>query len=304
MMTSSLRFWSLNLSLAWVVGTGGWVHGQTAGQLSGGTASLSELSRPQLNPVQATGVPSNGLPSVFAPSLPRTAYTRYPWRTNIVTTVFWVGEQPTENNPTPNHKSSWDTKWMENFGGFDNPDPAQRTPDFLPKGFTPGLNPFYVALPYNDCLSYKAHKPEAARIIPWFKTSFVKPGRTVLRGTWLAIRYGNQVCYAQWEDCGPFLTDDPDYVFGNARPKNPHNKGAGLDVAPAVRDYLGMPSGAKVDWRFVDVNEIPAGPWTKYGMNNHFVRIKELRARQEQSLAQAREQELLRLREQRFGSGQ
>ncbi len=304
MMTSSLRFWSLNLSLAWVVGTGGWVHGQTAGQLSGGTASLSELSRPQLNPVQATGVPSNGLPSVFAPSLPRTAYTRYPWRTNIVTTVFWVGEQPTENNPTPNHKSSWDTKWMENFGGFDNPDPAQRTPDFLPKGFTPGLNPFYVALPYNDCLSYKAHKPEAARIIPWFKTSFVKPGRTVLRGTWLAIRYGNQVCDAQWEDCGPFLTDDPDYVFGNARPKNPHNKGAGLDVAPAVRDYLGMPSGAKVDWRFVDVNEIPAGPWTKYGMNNHFVRIKELRARQEQSLAQAREQELLRLREQRFGSGQ
>jgi hypothetical protein len=304
MMTSSLRFWSLNLSLAWVVGTGGWVHGQTAGQMSGGTASLSELSRPQLNPVQATGVPSNGLPSVFAPSLPRTAYTRYPWRTNIVTTVFWVGEQPTENNPTPNHKSSWDTKWMENFGGFDNPDPAQRTPDFLPKGFTPGLNPFYVALPYNDCLSYKAHKPEAARIIPWFKTSFVKPGRTVLRGTWLAIRYGNQVCYAQWEDCGPFLTDDPDYVFGNARPKNPHNKGAGLDVAPAVRDYLGMPSGAKVDWRFVDVNEIPAGPWTKYGMNNHFVRIKQLRARQEQSLAQAREQELLRLREQRFGSGQ
>lgn len=304
MMTSSLRFWSLNLSLAWVVGTGGWVHGQTAGQLSGGTASLSELSRPQLNPVQATGVPSNGLPSVFAPSLPRTAYTRYPWRTNIVTTVFWVGEQPTENNPTPNHKSSWDTKWMENFGGFDNPDPAQRTPDFLPKGFTPGLNPFYVALPYNDCLSYKAHKPEAARIIPWFKTSFVKPGRTVLRGTWLAIRFGNQVCYAQWEDCGPFLTDDPDYVFGNARPKNPHNKGAGLDVSPAVRDYLGMPSGAKVDWRFVDVNEIPAGPWTKYGMNNHFVRIKELRARQEQSLAQAREQELLRLREQRFGSGQ
>jgi hypothetical protein len=304
MMTSSLRFWSLNLSLAWVVGTGGWVHGQTAGQLSGGTASLSELSRPQLNPVQATGVPSNGLPSVFAPSLPRTAYTRYPWRTNIVTTVFWVGEQPTENNPTPNHKSSWDTKWMENFGGFDNPDPAQRTPDFLPKGFTPGLNPFYVALPYNDCLSYKAHKPEAARIIPWFKTSFVKPGRTVLRGTWLAIRFGNQVCYAQWEDCGPFLTDDPDYVFGNARPKNPHNKGAGLDVSPAVRDYLGMPSGAKVDWRFVDVNEIPAGPWTKYGMNNHFVRIKELRARQEQSLAQARERELLRLREQRFGSGQ
>jgi hypothetical protein len=207
---------------------------------------------------------------------------------DIVATVFWVGEQPTANNPTPNHKSSWDVNWAGNFGGYDNPDPAQRNPDYTPKGFRPGLNPFYVALPYNDCVNYKQHKPEAARIIPWFKSSFTKPGRTVLRGTWLAIRYGNKVCYAQWEDCGPFLTHDPDYVFGTARPKNPHNNGAGIDVSPAVRDYLGMPSGAKVDWRFVDVGEIPYGPWATLGMNNHFVRIKELRDRQLRQYAAAR----------------
>jgi hypothetical protein len=278
--------------------TGG-VHGQAITQssstISSGAGSLRGMP---LSP----GATVAG-PKVFAPSLPRTAYTRYPWKTDIVATVFWAGEQPTANNPTPNHQSSWDVNWAKNFGGYDDPDPANRTADYTPKGITPGLNPFYIALPYNDCLSYKKHKPEAASIIPWFKTSFVKPGRSVLRGTWLAIRYGNQVCYAQWEDCGPFLTHDPNYVFGSARPMNPQNKGAGIDVSPAVRDYLGMPSGGKVDWRFVDVGEIPAGPWSKYGMNNHFVRIKELRDRQQQQLATSRIEELRRQREQMFNGG-
>ncbi len=266
---------------------------------------MQPLQAQSLPPVVSGGVPSTtaATPRVFAPTLPRTAYTRYPWKTDIVATVFWVGEQPTANNPTPNHKSSWDVKWAINYGGYDDPDPAKRTEDYTPKGFTPGLNPFYIALPYNDCINYKQHKPEAATIIPWFKTSFVKSGRSVLRGTWLAIRYGNRTCYAQWEDCGPFFTDDPNYVFGNARPKNTSNKGAGIDLSPAVRDYLGLTSGAKVDWRFVDVGEIPPGPWSRYGMNNHFVRIKELRERHQRYLAQNRTEELRQSRDQSFSSG-
>lgn len=244
-----------------------------ATNVTGGTASLSSLSLARQNASASTSG-AQTLPRVFAPTLPRTAYTRYPWKTDIVATVFWIGEDPTANNPTPNHQSSWDQEWKKNYGGFDNPDPAKRTRDFLPVGFTPGLNPFYVALPYNDLINYKAHKPEAEKIIPWFKQSFVKPGTSVLRGTWLAIRYGNRVCYAQWEDCGPFVTDDSNYVFGNSRPKNSANNGAGIDLSPAVRDYLGMSSGAKVDWRFVDINEIPDGPWKNYGSNNHFVRMR------------------------------
>lgn len=266
--------------------------------VSGGTASLSSLSA-----ARQQAPAGQGLPSVFAPTLPRTAYTRYPWKTEIVATVFWIGEQPTENNPTPNDKSSWDVNWAENYGGYDDPDPAKRGDDFTPKEFTPRLNPFYVALPYNDCLTYKSHKPEAPKVIPWFKTSFVKSGRSVLKGTWLAIRYGNQVCYAQWEDCGPFLTDDPDYVFGDARPRNTSNKGAGIDVSPAVRDFLGMPSGAKVDWRFVDVGEIPPGPWSLLGTNNHFVQIQKLREKHQQALASARIEQLRRLRDQSFQTG-
>jgi formylglycine-generating enzyme required for sulfatase activity/serine/threonine protein kinase len=205
-----------------------------------------------------------------APSRPRSPLTRYPWKTDIVATVFWVG------NPLA---SQWDAKWVTNFGGIDHPEPAQRSESYTPIGYTPGLNPFYVALPYNDCTDNEQHKPEAAKIIPWFETSFVKPGQSVLRGTWLALRYESKVCYAQWENCGPFGMDDPLYVFGTERPKNQKNNGAGISVSPAVRDFLGMPGGATVDWRFVNVNEIPSGPWTKLGMNNHFVRIKELRNR-------------------------
>ena len=36
---------------------------------------------------------------------------RYPWKLNIVTTIFWVGERPSGNNPVPNDKSSWDKYW-------------------------------------------------------------------------------------------------------------------------------------------------------------------------------------------------
>ena len=34
---------------------------------------------------------------------------RYPWKSNIVTTIFWIGEKPSGNNPVPNRVSSWDT---------------------------------------------------------------------------------------------------------------------------------------------------------------------------------------------------
>jgi len=198
---------------------------------------------------------------------PWLAKERYPWRTGINTTTFWVGETPTKRNPTPNHSSSWDMKWAKNFGGFDDPDNRS---GYLPAKFTPQQNPFYVALPYNDVTRGK-HKPEASKIIPWFKEAYEKPGKSVLKGRWIAIRYKGKVAYAQWEDCGPFRTDHWQYVFGDERPKPNLNKGAGLDVSPAVRDYLGMKSSDVTDWRFVDFDEVPTGPWAQHGDNNTFV---------------------------------
>lgn len=194
---------------------------------------------------------------------------RYPWKKQIVTTTFWVGETPTKNNPVPNHVSSWDMQWAKNFGGYDDPNPKQRA-NYLPVNFVPKQNPFYVALPYNDKMR-TGHKPEAPQVIPWFKEAYRGSGQSVCKGRWIAIRFGNRVCYAQWEDCGPFRTDHWQYVFGNERPKPNLNKGAGLDVSPAVRDFLEMSSTDVTDWKFVDFDEVPTGPWSTLGDNNTFV---------------------------------
>ncbi len=201
--------------------------------------------------------------------------TVYPWKKSITATVFWIGETPTRNNPTPNNKSSWDQNWQKNFGGFDNPNPKART-GYLPTGITPGQNPFYIALPYNDCINHRMHRPEAARVIPWWKRGPTTPGTSVCKGRWLQIYCPStkKICYAQWEDCGPFVTDDWQYVFGNKRPKNTKNQGAGLDISPAVRDFLGVGNKTTVHWRFIEFSQIPQGPWSKYGTNNPFVNKK------------------------------
>ena len=208
-------------------------------------------------------------PQVFVPTSSRTSTQRYPWKTNIVTTVFWIGEQPTANNPVPNNKSSWDANWSANYGGYDTPDAGSRR-NYIPASFVPRQNPFYVALPYND-VTHGQFKPEAALVIPWFKQSYTGQGQSVCKGRWLAIRKGNRVCYAQWEDCGPFRTDHFQYVFQNERPRPNLNRGAGLDVSPAIRDYLGLQSTDVTDWQFVEVRDVPSGPWRNYGDNNHFV---------------------------------
>jgi hypothetical protein len=184
------------------------------------------------------------------------------WKRNVVTTVFWVGEQPTENNPTPNHKSAWDQNWQANFGGYDDPNSRD---GYLPQGFNPRLNPFYIALPYNDIGKNFRHRPEASRVIPWFWERYQGDGISVCKGRWLAIHHGGKICYAQWEDVGPFETDHHEYVFGNEDARLNRNQGAGLDVSPAVRDYLGMGSGDRVEWKFVEDHEVPAGPWKSAG---------------------------------------
>jgi hypothetical protein len=208
-------------------------------------------------------------PQVFVPTTSRPVTQHFAWRSNIVTTVFWIGEQAGGNNPVPNNRSSWDLNWTSNYGGYDNPEPSARR-NYIPVGFTPRLNPFYFALPYND-VSHGQFKPEAPLVIPWFKQAYTGPGQSVCQHRWIAIRKGNRTCYAQWEDCGPFRTDHYQYVFQNERPKSNLNRGAGLDVSPAVRDYLGLQPTDVTDWKFVDTADVAAGPWRSYGENNHFV---------------------------------
>jgi len=158
---------------------------------------------------------------------------------------------------------------QKNYGGFDDPNPAHRS-NYIPVKFTPRQNPFYCALPYND-KAHTGHRPEAPRVVPWFKEAYQGPAVSTCKDRWVAIRKGNRIAYAQWEDAGPFRTDHCQYVFGDERPKPNLNKGAGLDISPAVRDFLGLKQTDVTDWRFVDFSEVPRGPWSTLGENNTFV---------------------------------
>jgi hypothetical protein len=73
---------------------------------------------------------------------------------------------------------------------------------------------------------------------------------------------------------GPFRADHWQYVFGNERPIPNRNHGLGLDVSPAVRDFLGMSGMDVCDWKFVDLPEVPNGPWALYGDDNTAAQLR------------------------------
>jgi hypothetical protein len=187
------------------------------------------------------------------PFTPLSSFTH----SSIITTIFWVGEAASgDNGYIANTASTWDSAWEQHFGGLD--DPVHRI-GFRTAAFIPKENSFYVALPYSDINNSGNRKPSATMC------PFSQPlrGQDILwcKNCWIAIRHNGKVAYAQWEDAGPFGEDDAAYVFGSAYPTNNRGAKAGLDVSPAVRDYLGLQDVARCDWAFVPAQSIPEGPW-------------------------------------------
>jgi endo-alpha-1,4-polygalactosaminidase (GH114 family) len=182
----------------------------------------------------------------------------YTLHKNITVTIFWTGEPSSEDNGgIANLASAWDSMWMINYGGVDTPD---KRDGYYPAGFTPNENPFYFALPYNDFDENGLKKENLESYIPW-AVKDDNSSLSICKNRWIKIIKGNKVAYAQWEDVGPFGEDDKEYVFGTSLPKNQINQNAGLDVSPAVRDYLGLNDIDTVDWQFVDQEDVPDGPW-------------------------------------------
>jgi hypothetical protein len=182
-----------------------------------------------------------------------------PWHRGIVATVFWVGEDASaDNGGIANHASAWDDDWVRHFGGVD--DPVRRQGGA--PAFAPLENPFYVALPYNDVDDRGVRRVDAHEVVPWAGDARWSHERSMVKNRWVEVRVGDRVAFAQWEDVGPFGEDDADYVFGTSRPRNPVDQRAGIDLSPAVRDVLGVGDVSAVDWRFVEADEVPAGPWT------------------------------------------
>jgi hypothetical protein len=173
----------------------------------------------------------------------------YPWHYGIVATNFWVGQVISPADDGSQVVSAYDHHWMANYGGCDGVVSAgvclfehrDASNGFFPTQMTPKQNPFYLDLPLVD---------------------------RNLKDRWVELRKGAATCYGQVEDAGPAVYNDIAYVLGDARPKNTRFNGAGLDVSPALNGCLGFTGrvdGAsdRVDWRFVDAADVPAGPWTK-----------------------------------------
>ncbi len=188
--------------------------------------------------------------------------TNYPIHKDITVSYFWIGEAGnSDNKDIPNSQSVWDDKWKEHYGGLD--DPENRN-GYQPANFTPNENPFYFALPYNDFKSRSGkRKKHAMQDVYWSNEKNWQSNESLCKNRWIKITKGNTICYAQWEDAGPFGENDWQYVFGDndKKPKNRTNNHAGLDVSPAVKDYLNLDDLDKVSWQFINESDVPDGPW-------------------------------------------
>lgn len=149
--------------------------------------------------------------------------------------------------------------------------------DFFPSVLVPRENPFYLDLPYDDL-----HDPigfaQRCDVIPWaadpgYAGRCDDPTFSFMKNRWVALSGPNgETCYGQIQDAGPShdeLYHDAAYVFGggDVQPSQGQFNNAGLDVSPALNGCLGFAEldgdNDRVDWRFVDDDQVPTGPWTK-----------------------------------------
>jgi hypothetical protein len=235
-----------------------------------GTSSDPNLASRALAPtasdVSSTTVGSYSLPDrittptgdfVFA-NFARKEKNTYPWKTGIFTTKFWIGEGGSAISSTDNVASAWDENWRSSNSGSDNP---YNRSGYAPADHAPTVNPFYVALPFNDL----ADPEKARRWLPpgWYRPP--KDGKQVsaCKDRWVEIKNSDgRICFAQWEDVGPLESDHAEYVFGPERPEVLTR--AGLDVSPAVAQYLGLGESGYTSWRFVDDEDVLPGKWLTY----------------------------------------
>ena len=215
---------------------------------AGVEAATATTSTPTVNPALA-----QASDAVRATDLPLKSekHTAYPWKTNIITTVFWMSDDApgfSLEKKAP-HLNKGNSDDLDNSSGYASAKHASTR------------NPFYVALPFND-LAYpeKAHQ--------WVPAGWLKPAHdgkpvSACLDRWVEIKSRTgRVCFAQWRDVGPDRADHAEYVFGSERPDTGNR--AGLDVSPAVAKYLGVNKETITSWRFADDDDVLPGMWTRY----------------------------------------
>lgn len=218
-----------------------------------------------------------------------------PWK-EVVASTFYIGEEAGASNANiDNISTAWNSHAVRDFGGVDrwgpkNPEewegPWYKRYGYLPAGFKPKQNAWYVALPTPDHDS----KGRLTAAIPWvksasaylpelkkFKNGVFGETESPFKNLWVEVRLGSKSAFAQLEDIGPSahtgaIVADYSYVWGDAsKPKNKFRMSAGIDISPAITDFLSTGGKATVRWRFVPASQVPKGPWmvtvTKTGPN-------------------------------------
>ena len=213
--------------------------------------TLGALHRPPASPPNVSRPPESG------------GNREHLLHRNISATVFWAGEGSTaDSGYIPNHASAWRRNWVEEFGGVDDPDPSKRRGD-KPIRFEPLENRYYAALPVGDYNERGPKSPSELSKVPGYDGHPLQPGESIIKNRWIKVLYApvgaeDRTAYVQWEDVGPLNDDDYEYVFGD---KQPAFKKSGIDLSPAAAYYLGIDGVGKVNWSFIDADEVPDGPW-------------------------------------------
>lgn len=142
-------------------------------------------------------------------------------------------------------------------------------------------NPFYLDLPYDDYNESDSVDTTGyasrCKDIPWannpdYAGNCTNKAFSYMKNHFVKIMANNKTCYGQIEDAGPADDGngnnnyaDANYVFGtnDARPYNKSYNSAGMDISPALNACLGgqFNNDLTVSWQFVDIADVPAGPW-------------------------------------------
>ncbi len=183
-----------------------------------------------------------------------------PKRTNIATTYFQAGMPAgPDDQGVSNQSSAWYYDWAQHMCGIDVDGTRQ-----IDK---PGCdNLFYAALPCLDTnkemniqLKNVANAPKSWDFLPGQVSKF--------KNRWIRVEHDGKTVYVQWEDVGPLYTNDCNYVFGTARPRqeSTHAVASALDLSPAAFKQLtdgDLTVGIiQTNWQFVSDRDVPYGPW-------------------------------------------
>lgn len=152
-----------------------------------------------------------------------------------------------------------------------------RANGFFPTRIRPRENPFYLDLPYDD-LNDRIGFRRRCDVVPWaqdrrYRGHCRDRSFSYMKNRWVEIEGPNgRRCYGQIQDAGPShgrLYHDAAYVFGSRdrRPRQRKFNNAGMDVSPALNGCLGFRDldgqRDRVDWRFIEARDVPAGPWRR-----------------------------------------